>query len=325
MHYEFNPLTQNLNYRQKRVNDGSILMMNETFTYDRLDRLTSWQVEAGQTKTYTVGYADNGNITSKSDMGLYSYAGIKPHAVSGVSQLPGQALPTLDNIVEYNTFNKVSMLRMVQAGTEKYNYEIIYGPDNQRRKSISRNNETGTISSRVYVGLYEERSNGDRLHHISTPAGIAALVVTNAFDATKKEIYYLYNDYQGSLIAVLKQGSPQLEEISFDPWGRRRNAGDWNDYDNILDGFDSFYKRGYTGHEHIDNFALINMNGRMYDPRLGRFLSPDPYVQAPDYTQSYNRYSYVWNNPMKYTDPDGELVWLAPVIVGAHHWWIFRI
>jgi hypothetical protein len=59
------------------------------------------------------------------------------------------------------------------------------------------------------------------------------------------------------------------------------------------------------------------MNGRIYDPRLGRFLSPDPYVQAPDYSQSFNRYSYVWNNPMKYVDPDGELVWMVPVLVGA--------
>jgi RHS repeat-associated protein len=143
-------------------------------------------------------------------------------------------------------------------------------------------------------------------------------VVTNAFDANKRDIYYLYNDYQGSLIAVLKQGSPQLEEISFDPWGRRRNAGDWNDYSNTGNGFDSFYKRGYTGHEHIDNFALINMNGRMYDPRLGRFLSPDPYVQAPDYTQSYNRYSYVWNNPMKYTDPSGEIVSFALFLIGSY-------
>ena len=55
----------------------------------------------------------------------------------------------------------------------------------------------------------------------------------------------------------------------------------------------------------------------MYDPRLGRFLSPDPYVQAPDYSQSFNRYSYVWNNPLKYTDPDGEWVWLVPVLIGA--------
>ena len=59
------------------------------------------------------------------------------------------------------------------------------------------------------------------------------------------------------------------------------------------------------------------MNARLYDPALGRFLSPDPYVQAPDFTQSFNRYSYCLNNPLKYTDPSGELPWLIPAIVGA--------
>ena len=65
--------------------------------------------------------------------------------------------------------------------------------------------------------------------------------------------------------------------------------------------------RGYTGHEMMGEFGLINMNGRVYDPTLGRFLSPDNYVQAPDNSQSFNRYSYCLNNPLKYTDPSGEL------------------
>jgi len=51
------------------------------------------------------------------------------------------------------------------------------------------------------------------------------------------------------------------------------------------------------------------MDGRVYDPRLGRFLSPDPYVQDPTYSQSLNRYSYVWNNPLRYTDPTGYRTW----------------
>ncbi len=65
--------------------------------------------------------------------------------------------------------------------------------------------------------------------------------------------------------------------------------------------------RGYTGHEMLPEFGIINMNGRLYDPLLGRFFSPDNYVQLPDFAQSYNRYSYCLNNPLKYTDPSGEL------------------
>jgi len=78
--------------------------------------------------------------------------------------------------------------------------------------------------------------------------------------------------------------------------------------------------RGFTGHEHIDLFELVNMDGRVYDPRLGRFLSPDPYVQDPTYSQSLNRYSYVWNNPLRYTDENGYWFgWddLVDAIVGA--------
>ena len=56
----------------------------------------------------------------------------------------------------------------------------------------------------------------------------------------------------------------------------------------------------------LNDFDIINMNGRLYDPVLGRFLSPDNFVQMPDNVQSYNRYSYCLNNPLKYTDPSGE-------------------
>ena len=60
--------------------------------------------------------------------------------------------------------------------------------------------------------------------------------------------------------------------------------------------------------EHLKDFGLINMNARLYDPVLGRFLSPDPYVQAPDLPANFNRYAYGLNNPLKYTDISGEIV-----------------
>jgi len=65
------------------------------------------------------------------------------------------------------------------------------------------------------------------------------------------------------------------------------------------------FDRGYTGQEQMAGFALINMNGRMYDPYLQRFLSPDNEIQSPGDAQSYNRYTYCLNNPLKYTDPSG--------------------
>jgi RHS repeat-associated core domain len=77
-----------------------------------------------------------------------------------------------------------------------------------------------------------------------------------------------------------------------------------------------FLGRGYTGHEHLAEFSLIDMNGCMYDPLLGRFLSPDPFVQIPDFSQNFNRYSYCLNNPLIYTDPSGEYA-IIDDLIGA--------
>ena len=63
--------------------------------------------------------------------------------------------------------------------------------------------------------------------------------------------------------------------------------------------------RGFTGHEQLADVGLIHMNGRAYDPQLGRFISADPYIQFASNLQSYNRYSYLHNNPLSYTDPSG--------------------
>jgi len=97
--------------------------------------------------------------------------------------------------------------------------------------------------------------------------------------------------------------------------GNPRDAADWTD--TLSEPL--FAGRGFTGHEHLAEFELIDMNGRIYDPMLGRFFSPDPYVQLPGYAGSYNRYSYCLNNPLVYTDPDGKFIFslLASIIPGA--------
>ncbi len=94
----------------------------------------------------------------------------------------------------------------------------------------------------------------------------------------------------------------QPETLASDPWVRRRNPTTWG-YAEVPTAF--LFDRGYTGHQHLDRFGLINMNGRVYDPALARFLSPDPFIANPANSQNYNRYSYCLNNPLKYTDPSG--------------------
>jgi RHS repeat-associated protein len=66
--------------------------------------------------------------------------------------------------------------------------------------------------------------------------------------------------------------------------------------------------RAFTGHEQISELGgLVHMNARLYDNQIGRFLSADTIIQAPNDSQSYNRYSYVRNNPLMYTDPSGHI------------------
>jgi RHS repeat-associated protein len=109
-----------------------------------------------------------------------------------------------------------------------------------------------------------------------------------------------------------------LYEQNFDAWGRYRNIKDWSYVG--LPGRPRWLYRGYTGHEHLEQqdldtgfFELINMNGRLYDPINGRMLSPDNLIHDDAGTQGYNRYSYAHNNPLKFTDPDGN----EPTILGA--------
>ena len=114
---------------------------------------------------------------------------------------------------------------------------------------------------------------------------------------------YLHRDYQGSIIAITNDTGAIVEKRQFDAWGAILKVQDGAN--NVLNGL-TILDRGYTGHEHLQGIGLINMNGRLYDPKLHRFLQPDNYVQDASNTQNYNRYSYVLNNPLKYTDPSGE-------------------
>jgi RHS repeat-associated protein len=134
--------------------------------------------------------------------------------------------------------------------------------------------------------------------------GLAAVYVKQTGQSDR--IYYAHSDHLGSIVKLTDAGCNTVFEATYDAWGRQTVT-------------DSTFKvhRGYTGHEHLPEFGLINMNARLYDPVLGRFLSPDPYVQAPEFSQSFNRYSYCVNNPLIYTDPSGEIFGVDDAIIIA--------
>ena len=111
-------------------------------------------------------------------------------------------------------------------------------------------------------------------------------------------MHYTLKDQQGSLTATICGNT--VERLSYDAWGRRRDPNGFG-YGNVTHTFD----RGYTLHEHYDDFGLINMNGRMYDPVMSSFLSVDAFVDDPTSAQGFNRYAYCMHNPLRYTDPSG--------------------
>jgi RHS repeat-associated protein len=103
----------------------------------------------------------------------------------------------------------------------------------------------------------------------------------------------------GQVSSVSLPGVNALVVHGFGPWGNARNTSM-----PLAEG-----SRGFTGHEHLADLGLIHMNGRIYDAVIGRFLQADPIIQAPGNAQSHNRYSYVLNNPLSFTDPSGFSAW----------------
>ena len=128
------------------------------------------------------------------------------------------------------------------------------------------------------------------------------------------QLNYICRDYLGSITHVTNSTGALLAEYSYDAWGRLRNPVNQSVYAPETEP-ELMLGRGYTGHEHLAVFGLVNMNARLYDPILGRFLSPDPYVQLPDNLQGFNRYTYGMNNPLCYVDENGEFWWLAAAAV----------
>ena len=169
---------------------------------------------------------------------------------------------------------------------------------------------------------YPTRNGDQRVHtnYIMAGGELQAMFISGAESEDGNGLFFTYTDYLGSILTVTDVDGNIIADQNFDAWGRMREHEDWTNYDS--DDFPTTPRwliRGYTGHEHLNEFDLINMNGRVYDPTNGRMLSVDNHIQAPYNTQSYNRYSYALNNPLKYTDPDGEFFVIDSWIVGFIH------
>ncbi|MDD4192015.1 MAG: hypothetical protein PHI28_11830, partial [Mangrovibacterium sp.] len=274
----------------------------EDFTYDNLDRLATSTVNGYP--TVSVNYDVLGNITSKSDVatGAFTYGlNAGPNALTRVNGNTGAISPVAQDI-DYSSFNKVP--RITEGNSE---VRFTYGPEYARR-IMERYENSILVSTKIYVGLYEKEVNGTdvkEFHYLNAGDGLFAIYTR--VNQSGGSLAYVLKDHLGSIQCLTDESGALTEELSFDAWGRRRNPTTWQP---LPMGGSYQTSLGFTSHEHIDIAALVNMEGRLYDPVVGRFLSADPFMQAPDYTQGLNRYSYCLNNPLSLIDPSGYS-WLS--------------
>ena len=219
------------------------------------------------------------------------------------------------------------MRRAAQIGIEQ-STEFRYAPDRSRYKRIDRtisvpvtgqifkssfeDGETdpqGPPATTITVGNVEFYQLGTTTRVRRNIGGFLIVFREGTNAATNQ---YVLHDGLGSVDAIVStvSGLALLQKPSFDAYGLRRNGdnGTWNALSLatlLNNGASQVTLRGYTGHEQIDTAALVHMNGRLYDPRVGRFVQGDPLVDDPGDPQAYNRYAYVGNNPLSVVDPTG--------------------
>ena len=299
--------------------------MTENFSYDALERL----VNVSDTKGHNVNisYDAVGNITGKTGLGKLTYFDTS-NRIKSISK-GSYSVPDISE-VKYTSFNKISSLTQDFSDDISIRYnklELLYGVDKSRvfekitkynrHRLCGQQKDFCKTRTKYYIGgIYEESEENDGIRQIDyVYAGGKIVALHEMSSGNGEKCLYLHHDHLGSVMAYTDERGNVTEELSYDAWGRRRNPDTWECYEFSTDSV-SAYDSGFSGHEHLDLFDMVNMDGRMYDPVIGRFMTPDPFVQMPDYTQSLNRYSYCVNNPLSLTDPTGYS-WVGDLLGAA--------
>jgi RHS repeat-associated protein len=256
------------------------------------------------------GYNNNGaitKVTGKNSTGYFRWNAFnKPHTMKAGNNL---------SHFKYDSGNaRVAQTRQI--------YDTQLGWRNKSRKTY-----VGSLFEQEQI--WEDQVNPEKWEitmtriYISTPAGVIGSWVSRG-DYDIKHTFF-HKDHLGSVIAESERPidtefhpSEFSRRSSFGAWGLERDPLDWaSSATSTTEPADLATDRGYTGHEMLNELGLVHMNGRIYDPRLGRFLSPDPIIQASNNLQNYNRYSYVFNSPLSLTDPSGFTAEAAASANGA--------
>lgn len=336
--YDFDPHTGNLMSRTDALRG-----ITEEYGYDNLNRLTD---ENGR----ETEYADNGSIVSRDGVGTATYnAAPNAYRLKELKAAADKDFSYSPLSVGYTSFSRPAEIKkntyaamviadrrnrttgigdiavrdsawvitpvdtlihsMIHPIVAKFTY-------NERGERVKMEVTEGdkVLASRYYIGgVYEaDDVTGEERLYIGGDAYTAPAVDICNTDG-EWELHFIGRDYLGSITHVADSKGNLVAEYSYDAWGRLRDPATQELYGSGKEP-ELMLWRGFTGHEWLLWFGLYNMNARLYDPVLGRFLSPDPYVQMPDNTQNLNRYLYALNNPFQYKDDSGEFLHL---IIGA--------
>jgi RHS repeat-associated protein len=284
----------------------------EYFQHDALDRLTCAGVGLAR-KGYPpcehpIAYLPNGNIDAKDGVGSYAYDPLHPHAVktAGASSFAYDAVgnqvqrPSVSNIA-YTPFDLPSSFQFVAAvtiGGVDSSIVLDYDGDQHRIRKTR-----GSQRTEYFDDLYERATDGAtgvQQHQHFVAAGSSTVMLARSAGAAD-QVAYLLTEALGSVDVVTGGTGDVIERRSYDAFGARRNPA-WGSQAPVVVAAAS--PVGFTGQED-DELGLVNMKGRIYDPTVGRFMTTDPLVSTPGFTQSWNPYSYVWNSPLRFTDPSG--------------------
>jgi RHS repeat-associated protein len=286
------------------------LGLTENFNYDDDYRLTSSTLNS--TQNLGVSYDQMGNISSRSDIAggaAWTYDATRIHAVTqaGSSSYTytydanGNASTRNGSTINWTAYNYPSS---ITAGSESV--QFAYGPDRLRWQQ---NYNSGAEITDYIGGLMEEVfSGGTTTYRHYVYAGKEPVAVYSRTSTLQNTWNYFLTDHQGSVSAITNSSGATVVNESFTAFGARRDPTTWSGAPSSsdLNTIAGISRQGYTFQTALGlSMGLNHMNGRVQDAITGRFLSADPNVPDPSDPQGYNRYSYVTNNPLTYTDPTG--------------------
>ncbi|MBK8252064.1 MAG: VCBS repeat-containing protein [Polyangiaceae bacterium] len=290
---------------KSRTDDLQPQHTTERFRYDALERLTcsyfSAQEDVSAPCDWSYQYAPNGNLIYKSDVGALEYNDpTHPHGATAAGGAAYQYDATGNQTARPGGVTVVYTPFDLPRKITQPSGVISFGYDGDQKRV---HKTTATHETLYFADLYERVKDAANAiterFYVHSPGRVIAIVTRGG---NQPGTTYVHADHLGSVDVLTDADGKVTERRSYDAFGRRRNP-EWGAP--VPASFPDSISLGYTGHEDDGEVGLVNMKGRMFDPKLGRFLSTDPIVQNWTFSQAWNPYSYVFNNPLTYTDPGG--------------------